>query len=233
MSAMTAIHRRLKGLADAEHARVLQRFFKTAPGEYGAGDRFLGIRMPALRRAAHEFKSLELSDLSDLLESSWHEERALALLVLVEQYERGDGPQREAIYRLYLAKTSRINNWDLVDLSAEHIIGAHLLEGDRKPLIQLAKSESVWNRRIAIMATFHYIKRGEFADTLRLAKLLINDRHALVHKAVGWMLREVGKRDRHRAERFLRAHANRMPRTMLRYAIERLPENLRRRYLSA
>lgn len=166
-----------------------------------------------------------------MLESPWHEERLLALLILVGQYQRGDRRHRAAIYRTYLRKRRRINNWDLVDCSAEHIVGAHLRGADRRILKRLAKSSSVWDRRIAILATFHYIKAGEFKTTLAIARMLLNDPHDLIHKAVGWMLREIGKRDQQVEEEFLRVHAARMPRTMLRYAIERFPEKLRRRHL--
>ena len=232
-SATRTVSKRLRELADPAHAVVLQRFFKTAPGEYGAGDRFLGVRVPALRKLVRDFKDLTLSDVDALLQSPWHEERARALLVLVHPSPRADAVRRESIYRLYLRRTTRINNWDLVDCSAEHIVGARLHDGNREALVRLARSQSVWERRIAIMSTFHYVKRGEFAETLRIAPLLLDDSHDLIHKAVGWMLREVGKRDRRAEEAFLRTHAAHMPRTMLRYAIERFPQGLRQRYLAA
>jgi 3-methyladenine DNA glycosylase AlkD len=228
---LNAIQREMKALASASRAAVARRFFKTGPGEYGAGDRFLGIRVPVLRRLAARHQALPLRGLAGLLKSSWHEERLLALLILVRQYARARPAQREAIYRLYLSHTRRINNWDLVDCSAEHIVGAHLRDGRRARLVRLAQSPVLWERRIAIMATFHYVKRGEFADTLRVARLLRDDPHDLIHKAVGWMLREVGKRSRSVETAFLLRHASRMPRTMLRYAIERFPPRLRRRYL--
>ena len=211
----------------------MRRFFKTGPGDYGAGDRFLGVSVPQLRQLARQYQDLALGQVSRLLSSPWHEERLLATLMLVRQYRRGTWHQREAIYRLYLRRRVRINNWDLVDSSAEHIVGAHLRKGDRSILRRLANSRRVWDRRIAIIATFHYIKRGEFAETVRLARLLLADPHDLIHKAVGWMLREAGKRDRTVTERFLRRHGKRMPRTMLRYAIELFPSRLRRRYLAA
>ena len=211
----------------------MRRYFKTGQGDYGAGDRFLGISVPQLRRLARQHQDLALGQVSRLLSSAWHEERLLAALILVRQYNRGTVHQREAIYRLYIRRRVRINNWDLVDSSAEHIVGAHLRRGDRSVLRRLATSRSVWDRRIAIMATFHYIKRGEFAETLRLARLLLTDPHDLIHKAVGWMLRETSKRDRTVTECFLRRHVKRMPRTMLRYAIELFPSRLRRRYLAA
>jgi 3-methyladenine DNA glycosylase AlkD len=222
----------MKGLGNPSRAASVSRFFKTAPGQYGAGDRFLGIRVPVLRKLAVKHQALPLRELSALLKSSWHEERLLALLILVRQYAEGEPARRAAIYRLYMSRTARINNWDLVDCSAEHIVGAHLRDGTRARLLRLAKSKVLWERRIAIIATLHYIKRGEFDDTLRLARLLRDDPHDLIHKAAGWMLREVGKRDRAAEETFLRQHAKRMPRTMLSYAIERFPPSLRRRYLS-
>jgi 3-methyladenine DNA glycosylase AlkD len=228
-----AIHRRLRSLGRPADAAVLQRFFKTGVGEYGAGDRFLGIRVPVLRKLAREYRGLPLADVRELLRSAWHEERLLALFILVDQYVRADARQREQIYRVYMSSTSRINNWDLVDSSAEHIVGAHVRDGDRSRLRTLATSELLWERRIAIMATFCYIKRGEFHTTLSVARVLLDDPHDLIHKAVGWMLREVGKRDRAVEEAFLRRYGRRMPRTMLRYAVERFPSKLRRSYLSA
>jgi 3-methyladenine DNA glycosylase AlkD len=211
----------------------MQRFFKTGPGEGGAGDRFLGITVPRLRRLARAHSELTLPEVATLLRSEWHEARLLALLILVHQFARSDPRRRRAIYRFYLKHRRLVNNWDLVDCSAEYLVGPYLRGGDRSTIQRLAVSSRVWDRRIAIMATFHSIKHGEYGDTLRLARLLLKDSHDLVHKAVGWMLRELGKRDREIEERFLRRHAAQMPRTMLRYAIERFPPRLRRRYLGA
>lgn len=222
----------LAALADAAVARQLQLFFRTGPGEYGEGDRFLGVRVPLTRALARRYRDLRLDDCRRLLDSPWHEERLLALLILVAQYARGDAAARDEILGLYLGSTHRINSWDLVDVSAEHIVGAHLRTGDRSLLTALARSASVWERRIAVLATFHFIKAGEPDETLRLAELLLDDPHDLIHKAAGWMLREVGKRDRDRLERFLHAHAARMPRTMLRYAIEKLDPATRAAWLS-
>jgi 3-methyladenine DNA glycosylase AlkD len=226
-----AIHRELRRRSDPARAAALQRFFKTARGEYGEGDRFLGLTVPAVRAVAARYQSLPLRDVEALLQSPWHEERLFALVVLVRQYEREMPTGRDAIYRLYRRNIDRINNWDLVDCSAGRIVGAHLCAGRRASLRRLARSSSLWKRRIAVMATSFHIGRGEFDETLRIARLLLDDPHDLVHKAVGWMLREVGKRNRAVEEKFLRQHAHRMPRTMLRYAIERFPERLRRRYL--
>ena len=223
---------RLRALGDPADAVFLQRYFKTGPGEYGEGDRFLGIRIPPLRALVREMQDLPLADVLELLRSEWHEERLFALLLMVRQYGRGDAAARREIYDAYLANTRFINNWDLVDSSAEQIVGAHLADGDRGVLDRLARSEDVWERRIAIIATFHSIRRGDFADTFRVADALLGDRHDLIHKAVGWMLREAGKRDQAAEEAFLRDRYRRMPRTMLRYAIERFPEPRRRQYLA-
>jgi 3-methyladenine DNA glycosylase AlkD len=227
-----AIERRLHSLADATIAKHHLRFFKCGPGQYGEGDAFLGIKVPTLRTLSKEFTPAPVAELILLLQSRWHEARLLALMILVRKYERGEDAIHDEIYRSYLGNTHRINNWDLVDASAPHIIGAHLLERDRAVLYELAKSESLWERRIAIVATQHFIRHDQFDDTLRIAEILLDDRHDLIHKASGWMLREVGKRNQPLLERFLHKHAKRMPRTMLRYAIERLPENLRRTYMA-
>ena len=233
MNTRAGIRRELRAGADPSRAILLQRFFKTGPGEYAEGDRFLGLTVPQVRAIAAKHQSLPLADVKALLASRWHEERLLALVILVRQYERGTARQRDAIYRVYRRNTARINNWDLVDCSAGNIVGAHLAGRERRVLERLARSPLLWERRIAIIATFFSIRRGELDPTLRLAKLLLDDEHDLIHKAVGWMLREVGKRDRAVLQRFLDAHARRMPRTMLRYAIERFPERLRHRYLRA
>jgi 3-methyladenine DNA glycosylase AlkD len=222
---------RLREIADDEIAAAMCRFFKTGPGQYGEGDRFLGIKATPLRQMAREFQSLPLSEARKLLASAFHEARMLALLVLVRAFEKGDDATREAVYDLYLASTGRVNSWDLVDASAPAIVGGFLAERGRGPLTRLARSVSLWERRIAVVATLHFIRRGEFADTLRLAGLLLGDPEDLIHKATGWMLREVGKRDQAVLEAFLAGYCQRMPRTALRYAIERFPEARRRQYL--
>ena len=229
--ALGAVRRDLRKVATRERAAINKWFFKTGPGEYGAGDRFLGVTVPQLREVARRHAGLSPSVVVALLKSPWHEERLLALLILVRQYSRGDETTRRAIHQTYLRHTRWINNWDLVDSSAEMLVGAHLSARSRRPLRRLATSPDVWERRIAMIATYHYIKKGEFEDALAIAGLLVEDDHDLIHKAVGWMLREIGKRDRAVEEQFLRTHAHRMPRTMLRYAIERFPEPVRRRYL--
>jgi 3-methyladenine DNA glycosylase AlkD len=229
---LAALREELYALADPADAIHLQRFFKTAPGEYGAGDKFLGLRVPALRRLVREYRQLDHAHALEMLASAWHEERLLALMLLVEGYRRGDDLQRERIHRAYLERTCYINNWDLVDASAEHIVGPHLDAREIKLLERLARSDDIWERRIAIISTFHFIRRNEFRPTLRIAELLLQDSHDLIHKAVGWMLREVGKRDRKIEDVFLKKHYRKMPRTMLRYAIERHPEKLRKQYLA-
>jgi 3-methyladenine DNA glycosylase AlkD len=222
---------RLQALGDPEHARFVAGYFRTGPGEYAEGDQFLGIRVPVLRGLVREYRGLPLERTAELLRSPWHEARLLACLLLADAYPRGDEARREAIYRLYLQNTKYINNWDLVDSSAPQVVGAHLQEGDRTILEELARSESVWERRIAILATQHFIRRGDFGPTLKIAEMLVDDRHDLIHKAAGWMLREVGNRDRAAEEAFLRRHHRTMPRTMLRYAIEKFPPDLREAYL--
>ncbi|MDQ6768619.1 MAG: DNA alkylation repair protein [Gemmatimonadota bacterium] len=228
---LTALRKELRALADPTDAEFLQGFFKTAPGQYGAGDKFLGLRVPDLRRLVREYSELEDSRVLEMLKSPWHEERLLALLLLVHRYRRGDKAVRAKVHRAYLANTQYINNWDLVDASAEHIVGPHLDRREIKLLEKLARSKSLWERRIAIISTFHFIRAGEFRPTMKIARLLLTDTHDLIHKAVGWMLREVGKRDRRAEDAFLRKHYRVMPRTMLRYAIERHPEPLRKQYL--
>lgn len=224
---LAALRRDLRAVADPEQAAVSRHFFKTGKGQYSEGDRFLGVRVPQLRAVARRYAGLPFEDLEQLLDSPWHEERLAALVILVQRYPR----QPDAVYAFYFRKIARINNWDLVDTSAPHIVGAHLETRDRAPLYELARSRSVWERRIAIIATQHFIRRGDFRDTLAIARLLLKDEHDLIHKAAGWMLREVANRDRATVEAFLDKYAARMPRTMLRYTIEKFPEPLRQHYL--
>jgi 3-methyladenine DNA glycosylase AlkD len=228
----SSVVRQLQQQADPRRASVSQRFFRTAPGEYGAGDRFLGLTVPRLRQVALGYQDLALSEIEKLLESRWHEARLLAAVLLANRYAKSDSQTRERIYRLYIRRTDRINNWDLVDVSAPAVVGAHLLRRSRSPLRRLARSRNLWERRIAVVATQYFINRGEFEDTLRLAELLMDDEHDLIHKAVGWMLREVGKRDDAVLLSFLDRHAGAMPRTALRYSIERLSPIQRKRYLA-
>ena len=229
---LTAIRSELHELADPARAVHSLRFFKTGPGQYGEGDRFLGLTVPMMRTLVRKYRELDDATALELLSSPWHEERLVGLLLLVEGYSRGDGSRRTRIHSAYLANTRQINNWDLVDASAEYIVGSHLDAREIALLERLARSEDLWERRIAIVSTLHFIKRKEFRPTLKIAGLLLNDSHDLIHKAAGWMLREVGKRDRKTLDGFLRKNYQRMPRTMLRYAIERHPERVRKQYLA-
>jgi 3-methyladenine DNA glycosylase AlkD len=228
----SAIRRCLRAQASARDAKILRWFFKTGPGEYGEGDVFIGIRVPALRKLVREFHPVSDATVRALLRSRIHEERLLALLLLVRRFETGDDAGRRGVFNLYMANTDRVNNWDLVDLSAPNIVGQWLMERDRRRLDRLAGSTSLWERRIAIVSTFAFIRRNEFDDTFRIADRLLRDPHDLIHKATGWMLREVGKRDEAVLEAFLWPRLSAMPRTMLRYAIERFPEPKRRRFLT-
>ena len=214
-----SIAKRLRELANPDDAAVAQRYFKDT-----TGDKFLGIRAPVLRALAREYQAMPLAEVARMLDSRWHEERSLALMILVRRYKK----EPDAVYKLYFDKMDRIDNWDLVDVSARDIVGAH---GDRAILDKLAKSDSIWKRRIAIVATQYFIKRDEFDDTLRIAKTLLRDREDLIHKAAGWMLREVGDRDGKALREFLAKHVSSMPRTMLRYAIEKFPEAERQKWL--
>jgi 3-methyladenine DNA glycosylase AlkD len=222
---------RLAERADPVRIPVLQRFFKTGRGEYADGDVFIGVTVPHVRAVCRACRDVAIGAAVDLLRSRVHEERLLALLLLVEAFRRGTAGQRREIYRQYLANTRHINNWDLVDVSAPAIAGGWLQGRSRAPLRRLARSTSLWERRIAIVATFQFIRAGEFDDTFRIADILLTDPHDLIHKAVGWMLREVGNRDGAAERAFLEGRCQRMPRTMLRYAIERFPDRERRHYL--
>lgn len=217
---------------DPDKAQILQRFFKTNPGEYGSGDRFLGLIVPIQRKIVKNFSDLNLEDLEYLLTSPIHEHRLIALLILVKQFSKADAKSQKEIYHFYLNHTHRINNWDLVDLSAPHIIGKYLATRDQAVLIKLAKSPLLWERRIAIISTFFFLRQGNPLPTFRIATLLLSDRHDLIHKATGWMLRELGKRcSQAELLHFLDKYAQNMPRTMLRYSIERFEPALRQHYL--
>ena len=224
---------RLQVLANPRDAKFLQRFFKTGSGEYGEGDVFLGIRAPQMKKTVREFRDqVSRAEIAVLLDSEIHEARVFALSMLVDIFDR-DETARKEIFDFYISHTARINNWDLVDLSAAPIVGGWLFDRDRKLLYRLVKSKSVWERRIAVIATYRFIRKNDFSETLKLAELLLRDEHDLMHKATGWMLREIGKRDVKTLETFLGKHAARMPRTMLRYAIEKFPEPRRQQYLRA
>ncbi len=232
MSTAISIIEELEKIKDPVRARILARFFKTGKGEYGEGDEFIGLTVPQVRAVAKKNRKLPFKELIKLLKSSEHEARLTALVIMVERFKKAPENERKELCEAYLAHTRWVNNWDLVDTSAEHIVGGFLMDKPKKILTELARSKNVWERRIAIMATFHFIKRGESEETLRIAKLLLNDRHDLIHKAVGWMLREVGKRcARSVEEEFLRTYYKTMPRTMLRYAIEHFPAAHRKAYL--
>ena len=217
--------------ADARQAQRATRFFKTGPGEYSHGAVFIGVTMPILRVLARQNDNAALADAEQLLRSEIREARLLALLIMVNQFRMGDQAARDAVAGAYLDNIRWVNDWSLVDSSAHLILGPWLADGRRSKLDDLARSADWWERRIAIIATFHYIRQNEFADTLRIAQLLLADREDLIHKATGWMLREVGNRNRDVEEAFLAAHYRQMPRTMLRYAIEKFPEPRRQQYL--
>ncbi len=227
---MKTIRQQLRARILPGHAETAAWFFKSGPGEYGEGDCFLGVRVPEVRAVA------KLDDgrsaVTELLQSKWHEERLLALLILVRRFERGDNAVRKSVYEFYLSETRWINNWDLVDVSAYKVVGAWLLDRNRAPLRKLASSQCLWERRIAVISTFAFIRAGDVGDTFSLAKKLLSDPHDLMHKACGWMLREAGKRDVRALENFLDENRTRMPRTMLRYAIEKFPESRRKQYLA-
>lgn len=234
MAGVTAAAMRsaLRELADTNIASHSARFFKSGKGEYGEGDRFLGIRVPFLRKQVREFRDAPESAVLALLRSPFHEERLFAVLLLADQYRRGDESEKARIYACYMANRAFVNNWDIVDSSAHLIVGPQLEHGDRSVLLELAVSDGLWDRRIAMMSTYHYIKGHDFADALRVARQLRDDEHDLIHKVVGWMLREIGNRDRDVEEGFLEKHYRKMPRTMLRYAIEKFPETRRKAYLN-
>jgi len=245
---LNKIKKDLQKLANPKKAEILQRFFKTGKGEYGEGDMFLGIVVPEQRQVVKKYKDAPFSVIAKLLASKIHEHRLVGVLILVEKFKRADKrlrshpdspeiPRAEGyrlkrqIFDFYLKNTARINNWDLVDLSAP-AIGQYLLDKNTLILVKLAKSKNLWERRIAIMFTYAFIRENKFSETFKIAEILLNDEHDLIHKAVGWMLREAGNRDLAAAEKFLKKRCKQMPRTMLRYAIEKFSEPKRRRYLA-
>ena len=221
----------LRKLSDRKKAKLLSKFFKTGKGEYGEGDKFIGVTVPNIRKVAKHSLELDLEDVLRLLHSKIHEERLLALLILVEKSKKANIPTKHKIFKSYLDNTKYINNWDLVDLSAGKIIGSYLLSKNKDLLYSLARSRSLWERRIAIISTFAFIKNKELIPTFRIAKLLLKDEHDLINKAVGWMLREAGKISRVQLEVFLKDNYSDISRTTLRYSIERFPETLRKKYL--
>ncbi len=232
MPTRMALIRELKAAGTPERAVGAARFFKTGPGEYGEGDLFLGITVPALRAIVRRYRTLELGEIERLLAAKEHECRLAALLILVAQFERGDDALRGEILELYLHNTRFINNWDLVDASCREIVGASMQTGSRKLLTKLAKSKSLWERRIAMVSTMALVWDGELDDALRIAEMLLDDKHDLMHKAIGWVLRVVGDVDRAALLAFLKTHYARVPRTALRYAIEHFPAEERKRMLA-
>lgn len=220
-----------RSLGDKNIAAHSARFFKTGIGEYGEGDVFLGIRVPVIRKQIKIFSHLNINEISQLLHSPYHEIRLFAVLMLVDKYNKASSKERNEICQLYIKNLKYINNWDIVDSSASHILGNYLLDKNKSQLYKLAKSRNLWRRRVAIMASFQFIKHYQFEDSLKLCQLLIHDKEDLIHKATGWMLREIGNRDIETEESFLKLHYLDMPRTMLRYAIEKFPEQKRRAYL--
>ncbi len=228
---MASIIEQLQAQANPEKAASVARYFKTGPGEYGENDLFLGLAVGDVRAIAKKFRSLPLEEVTQLLQNSYHECRAAALFIWVDQFKKGDLSQKLEIFETYLAHLDYVNNWDLVDVSARDIVGAFLYTQDRQLLYDLARSERIWTVRVAIIATFYFIKKKEYADTLAIAESLLTHKHDLIHKACGWMLREVGQQDPEVLREFLNEHTLSMPRTMLRYAIEKLPESERQYYL--
>ncbi len=228
---LNQIIKELESFADSEQAKVYQRFFKTGKGEYGEEDIFLGIKVPVQREIAKKYYELSLPKIQELLKSKIHEHRMTGIIILNQKYKKSKQEDKENIFNFYLNNIKKINNWDLVDLSAPIIIGDFLLDKDKKILYELTRSENLWEKRIAIISTYAFIRKQEFEDALTISELLLNDSHDLIHKAVGWMLREIGKRDLEVEENFLKQHYKNMPRTMLRYAIERFDEEKRKRYL--
>ncbi len=223
---------KLQKLADPERAKNLSWFFKTGKGQYGEGDQFLGITVPRLREISKKYQNLELPDIQKLLDSNIHEHRLSALVILRLKYQSAKIKDQSEIVRFYLRNTKKINNWDLVDLSCHYILGNYLLDKDRKVLYKLAKSKNLWEKRIAIISTFAFIHNNQYIDTLEISKILLNDTHDLIHKAIGWALREIGKKDKETEIKFLDKYYKAMPRTALRYAIEKFPETERKYYLA-
>lgn len=226
------LDKEIKSIANPERAKSSQRFFKTGIGEYAEGDIFVGLSVPQIRILAKKYSTLPLAEIKTLLKSNIHEERLIALLILNGRFKKGDEKEQEKIFKLYLVSTKHINNWDLVDSSAEYIVGAYLSDKDRSLLEKLARSKSLWERRIAIISTFYFLKRGEFKDTIKIATLLLKDEEDLIHKATGWMLREMGKRGGEKELRkFLDKYSKKMPRTMLRYSLEKFSAKDRAKYM--
>jgi len=232
MTALQDIKNECQSLADPETARHSQRFFKTGKGEYGEGDIFLGIRVPVIRQLAKKYHQLPLNNITSLLKSKYHEQRLLALIMLVNLYKKSDDTTRKTIFDIYINNFKYINNWDLIDTTTPHIVGAYLFDKDRSLLYEFAASDNLWKRRMSVLACFYFIKKNDFNDGLTLAELLLEDNEDLIHKAVGWMLREIGKKNYGKTTSFLDKFAFCMPRTMLRYALEKFPADTRKSYMA-
>lgn len=233
MDNMTKLQEIRKQLQEAAEARdAMPVFFKTGPGHYAEHDKFIGVDVPTLRKIAVQFKGLSIKEIKNLLESEINEERLLALFMLIEHYKKGSEEEKDKIFQFILDHLQHVNNWNLVDAFAPYIIGPHLENKDKKLLINWAHSEGLWEKRIAIVATHHYIRNDQLEWTFKIAKILLKDNHDLIHKAVGWMLREAGKRDQQQLVNFLEEHGHEMPRTMLRYAIEKFSDDIRKQYLA-
>ena len=228
---LNQLKKELRKAGDKKRAEVCARFFKTGKGEYGEGDVFLGVGVPKQRMFAKKYSDLRMRDLRKLLLSKIHDYRSVALFVLILPYKKADAKGKKKIFDFYLKNIENVNNWDLVDLSAPHIAGDYLLDKNRKILYKLATTKNLWKRRIAILATYRFIRENKFEETLKISEMLLEDKHDLIHKAVGWMLREVGNRNQKTEERFLKKYYKKMPRTMLRYAIEKFKEGKRKFYL--
>lgn len=228
---LAKLKKELKLKADEKKAEILKRFFKTAKGEYGEGDKFLGIKIPELRKIAKRYLNLSLKETEILLHNKFHEARLTALIILTYKFPKASKQEKKEIFNLYLKNASYVNNWDLVDLSAPKILGEFLLDKKRSLLYKLAKSKNLWQRRMALLACFAFIKKNDFYDALEIIKLLLKDKHDLIHKAAGWMLREIGKKDKKTLINFLNCYSEIMPRTMLRYSLEKLEEKKRKYYL--
>lgn len=227
------IQKELQRLANPKKAKILSGFFKTGKGQYGEGDKFLGLTSSEILSVAHKYyQHADFKLIQELLNNNCHEYRVLGFRILTLKYLKSENRERKQIYNFYIKNTKRANNWDLVDLSAPNIVGAQLLNADKKILYKLARSKNLWQRRIAIISTLTFIRSGRFDDTIKIADILLADGHDLIHKAVGWMLREVGKKDEAVLKKYLSTRYSKMPRTMLRYAIEKFPENIRKKYLA-
>ncbi len=225
------LEQELQKLGSPSKSKIYSRFFKTGKGEYGEGDVFIGLTVPEQRALAKRYVNLDIADVEKLLLNKIHEYRLTGFFILTYKFEKADEKQKKSIVEFYLRNKHCANNWDLIDCVADKILGSYLLGKKKDVIYELAKSDSLWDRRIAIISTFHFIKNNQFEDTLKISEILLNDKHDLIHKAVGWMLREVGKRNQKKEEEFLKKYHKTMPRTMLRYAIERFDEDKKRFYM--